>query len=108
MLEASAGGMDRRNQILRRNWSWNRPVGMCSGRRGARRENVRKPPKRGASTRESGHENSQCHIQTPNAVPESGQRAAAVVLGRWLFVARRGTAIAVPSAKVGAFEVAFL
>ena len=54
MLEASAGGMDRRNQILRQNWFWNRPVGMRSGRRGARRQNVRKPAKRGASTRESG------------------------------------------------------
>jgi hypothetical protein len=55
MLEASAGGMDRRNQILRQNWFWNRSVGMRSGRRGARRQNVRILPKRkrGASCLDS-------------------------------------------------------
>ena len=39
--------MNRRNQILRQNWVWNRPVGMRTGRRGARRENARIPPKEG-------------------------------------------------------------
>ena len=37
MLEASAGGMDRRNQIIRQNCFGDRPVSMHSGRGGARR-----------------------------------------------------------------------
>jgi hypothetical protein len=44
MLEASAGGTDQRNQILRQKWSWDRSVGVRGGRRCALRENVRIGP----------------------------------------------------------------
>jgi hypothetical protein len=44
MLEAPAGGMDRRNRILRSNWPWNQLVGMRHARRlqlaGARGERM--------------------------------------------------------------------
>jgi hypothetical protein len=49
LLEASTGGIDRSNQILRQKWSWNRSVGERGSRRGASVEReCPETPKRGA------------------------------------------------------------